>query len=62
MKIAWFFLIALAVMALTIGLGGGLLLPALGVERGTDGTIAAGLGGAIIGVFYILMFRRPTGA
>jgi hypothetical protein len=62
MKIPWFFLIALAVMAVCIGLGGGLLLPALGVERGIAGTIAAGFGGAIIGVFYILMFKRPSGA
>jgi hypothetical protein len=61
-KSAWFFLVALAVMAVCIGLGGGLLLPALGVARGTAGTIAAGLGGAIIGIFYILMSRRPTGA
>ena len=62
MKIAWFLLVALAIMALCLGLGGGLLLPALGVERGTAGTIAAGLGGAIVGIFYILTFRRPTGA
>jgi hypothetical protein len=61
-KIPWFFLIALAVMAVCIGLGGGLLLPALGVERGIAGTISAGFGGAIIGVFYILMFKRPNGA
>ena len=32
MKIAWFFLIALAIMAVCLGLGGGWLLPALGVE------------------------------
>jgi hypothetical protein len=60
-KSAWFFLVALAVMALCIGLGGGLLLPALGVERALAGTISAGFGGAIIGLLFIL-FRRPTGA
>jgi hypothetical protein len=61
-KIAWFLLVALAIMAVCIGLGGGLLLPALGVVRGTAGTVAAGVGGAIVGVLYILTFRRPTGA
>lgn len=62
MKIAWFFLIALAVMAICLGLGGGLLLPALGVEGEAARIIPAGVGGAIIGLFYIRMFRRPTGA
>ena len=62
MKIGWFLLVALAIMAVCIGLGGGLLLPALGVERALAGTLSAGLGGAIVGVLFILMFRRPTGA
>lgn len=62
MKVARFFLIALAIMAVCIGLGGGLLLPALGVEGELARMIPAGIGGAIIGLFYIQMFKRPSGA
>jgi hypothetical protein len=62
LKIAWFLLVALAIMALCLGLGGGLLLPALGVEGELARMIPAGVGGACIGLLYILMFRRPTGA
>ena len=62
MKAAWFFLIALAIMAVCLGLGGGLLLPALGVQGETARIVSAGIGGAIIGLFYILMFKRPSGA
>jgi hypothetical protein len=61
-KIVWFFLIALAIMAVCLGLGGGLLLPALGVEGQMARIIPAGIGGAIIGLVYLRMFRRPTGA
>lgn len=62
MKIAWFFLIALAIMALCLGLGGGWLLPALGVEGVAARVIPAGLAGAIIAIVYLQMFKRPSGA
>jgi hypothetical protein len=61
-KIAWFFLIALAVMAVCLGLGGGLLLPALGVEGQMARIIPGGIAGAIIAVVFLKMFKRPSGA
>ena len=62
MRIAWFLLVALAIMALCLGLLGGLLLPALGVEGALARMIPAGVGGGFIGLLYVLMFRRPEGA
>jgi hypothetical protein len=62
MKIGWFFLIALAVMALCLGLGGGWLLPALGVEGVMARVIPGALAGMIIAVVYLRMFKRPSGA
>jgi hypothetical protein len=61
-KFAQFFVIALAIMAVSLGLVGGLLLPALGVAGEAVRLIPAGLGGAFIGLLYILMFKRPEGA
>jgi hypothetical protein len=57
-RTAWFLLIALAIMAVCLGLGGGLLLPALGVEGVAARAIPAGLAGAIIAVVYFQMFKR----
>jgi hypothetical protein len=61
-KIAWFLLIALAIMAVGLGLGGGLLLPALGVEGVAARVIPGGIAGAIIAIVYFQMFKRPNGA
>jgi hypothetical protein len=61
-KIAWFLLIALAIMALCLGLGGGWLLPAMGVEGALARALPAGIAGAIIAVVYLQMFKRPNGA
>lgn len=62
MRIAWFLLVALAIMAVFLGLGGGLLLPALGVEGTVARLLPAGLAGALIAVVYLQMFKRPDGA
>jgi len=62
MKIAWFLLVALALMAVFLGLGGGLLLPALGVEGTLARAIPAGIAGALIAILFFRMFKRPEGA
>lgn len=62
MKFAWFGLVALAIMALCLGLGGGWLLPALGVEGALARALPAGVAGAIIAIVYLQMFKRPNGA
>ncbi|MEA3014780.1 MAG: hypothetical protein QOD42_3325 [Sphingomonadales bacterium] len=58
----WFFLVALAIMALFLGLGGGWLLPALGVEGVAARVVSGGLAGMIIAIVYLQMFKRPSGA
>lgn len=57
-----FLLIALVVMAACLGGLGGWLLPRLGLEGALARGVAAGLGGAIIGLLYIRMIKRPGGA
>ena len=62
MKMVTFLLVAIVVMALALGLGGGWLMPMLGVEGALARAIPAGLAGAIIAVLYVKMVKRPDSA
>ena len=62
MKMVTFLLVAIVVMVLALGLGGGWLMPMLGVEGALARAIPAGLAGAIIAVLYVKMVKRPDSA
>lgn len=61
-KMTQFLLIALVLMAVCLGLGGGWLLPQLGFEPPLTQVMPAALGGALIALIYFRMFKRPDGA
>ena len=62
MKLLPFLLLAVVVMALFLGVGGGWLLPMLGVEGALARAIPAAIGGALIAILYVRMVKRPDGA
>ena len=62
MKMISFLLVAAVVMALALGVGGGWLMPMLGIEGALARAIPAAIAGAIIAVVYVKMVKRPDGA
>jgi hypothetical protein len=54
-----FLLIALVVMAACLGGLGGWLFPRLGFEGPLSRAVAAGVGGAIIGLLYVRIIKGP---
>ncbi len=61
-KMIQFLLIAVVVMALCLGVGGGWLLPRFGIEGMLAQAIPGAIGGAIVALLYQRMIMRSDGA
>lgn len=62
MKLIPFLLAACVIMAFFLGVGGGWLMPTLGVEGPLAQAIPAAIGGALIAVLYVRMVKKPGDA
>lgn len=61
MKLVVFLIIAALIMVLFLAVGGGWLMPMLGIEGPLARAIPAGIAGALIAILYVRMVKKPDG-